>query len=135
MNRRYVSAGQRSSIIASPATSATSLSWFAKSTRQEQQQAAKPHHSKSNTGSEENSRPLGRSIAHRTGSLSTAIGSNVAHTTVTGSLRTVIVATLARATRFVVGGYPRFQYGGFWLSVVDPWPEYWSEDWYDNDVY
>jgi hypothetical protein len=32
-----------------------------------------------------------------------------------------------------VGGYPRFQYGGFWLSVVDPWPEYWSNDWYDND--
>ena len=33
----------------------------------------------------------------------------------------------------VVGGYPRFQYGGVWLSVVDPWPEYWSDDWYDND--
>ena len=33
----------------------------------------------------------------------------------------------------VVGGYPRFQYGGFWFSVVDPWPEYWSNNWYDND--
>ena len=33
----------------------------------------------------------------------------------------------------VVGGYPRFQYGGFWFGVVDPWPEYWSDDWYDND--
>ena len=33
----------------------------------------------------------------------------------------------------VVGGYPRFQYGGFWFSIVDPWPEYWSDDWYDND--
>jgi len=33
----------------------------------------------------------------------------------------------------VVGGYPRFQYGGYWFSVVDPWPEYWPEDWYDND--
>ncbi len=33
----------------------------------------------------------------------------------------------------VVGGYPRFQYGGFWISFVDPWPEYWAEDWYDND--
>ena len=31
------------------------------------------------------------------------------------------------------GGYPRFQYGGFWFSVVDPWPEYWSNDWYDTD--
>ena len=36
----------------------------------------------------------------------------------------------------VVGGYPRFQYGGYWFSVVDPWPEYWPDDWYDNhDVY
>jgi hypothetical protein len=33
----------------------------------------------------------------------------------------------------MVGGYPRFQYGGFWFSVVDPWPEYWSGNWYDND--
>ena len=33
----------------------------------------------------------------------------------------------------VVGGFPRFQYGGFWFSLVDPWPEYWSDDWYDND--
>lgn len=33
----------------------------------------------------------------------------------------------------VFGGYPRFQYGGFWFSVLDPWPEYWSENWYDSD--
>jgi len=33
----------------------------------------------------------------------------------------------------VVGGYPRFQYGGFWFSIVDPWPENWTADWYDND--
>ncbi len=33
----------------------------------------------------------------------------------------------------VIGGFPRFQYGGFWFSLVDPWPEYWSDDWYDND--
>jgi len=33
----------------------------------------------------------------------------------------------------VVGGYPRFQYGGLWFSVVDPWPQYWSDNWYDND--
>jgi hypothetical protein len=33
----------------------------------------------------------------------------------------------------VVGGYPRFQYGGYWVSAVDPWPEYWGNDWYDND--
>jgi hypothetical protein len=33
----------------------------------------------------------------------------------------------------VVGGYPRFQYHGYWLSAVDPWPEYWGKDWYDND--
>ena len=33
----------------------------------------------------------------------------------------------------VVGGYPRFQYDGYWFSPVDPWPEYWGNDWYDND--
>jgi hypothetical protein len=33
----------------------------------------------------------------------------------------------------VVGGYPRFQYGGFWFSVVDPWPEYWERTWYETD--
>lgn len=33
----------------------------------------------------------------------------------------------------VVGGYPRFQYGGYWVSTLDPWPEYWGNEWYDND--
>ncbi len=33
----------------------------------------------------------------------------------------------------VYGGYPRFQYGGFWFGFMDPWPEYWSDDWYEND--
>jgi hypothetical protein len=33
----------------------------------------------------------------------------------------------------VYGGYPRFQYGGFWFGLIDPWPEYWSDDWYQND--
>jgi hypothetical protein len=33
----------------------------------------------------------------------------------------------------VVGGYPRFQYGGYWITTVDPWPEYWGDNWYDSD--
>src|SRR5579864_1201453 len=33
----------------------------------------------------------------------------------------------------VVGGYPRFQYEGYWITTLDPWPEYWGNDWYDND--
>jgi glucan-binding YG repeat protein len=33
----------------------------------------------------------------------------------------------------VVGGYPRFQYGGYWITAIDPWPEYWAADWYDTD--
>jgi hypothetical protein len=32
-----------------------------------------------------------------------------------------------------VGGHRRFQYGGYWFGLIDPWPEYWSSDWYDND--
>jgi len=36
----------------------------------------------------------------------------------------------------VVGGYPRFQYGGYWCSLVDPWPGSWAANWYDaDDVY
>ena len=31
------------------------------------------------------------------------------------------------------GGHPRFQYGGFWLNVLDPWPEYWAGNWYGSD--
>jgi hypothetical protein len=33
----------------------------------------------------------------------------------------------------VVGGYPRFQYGGYWFRLIDPWPEYWPDDWYETD--
>ncbi len=33
----------------------------------------------------------------------------------------------------VVGGYPRFQYQGYWISAVDPWPQAWGDNWYDND--
>jgi hypothetical protein len=34
------------------------------------------------------------------------------------------------------GGYPRFQYGGHWVQVMDPWPASWAPDWfYTDDVY
>src|SRR5579872_84360 len=33
----------------------------------------------------------------------------------------------------VVAGYPRFQYDGYWLSLVDPWPQSWANNWYDTD--
>lgn len=32
-----------------------------------------------------------------------------------------------------VGGYPRFQYDGYWVTFVDPWPEGWPETWYETD--
>ena len=33
-------------------------------------------------------------------------------------------------------GYPRFSYGGFSFLLLDPWPEYWGENWYaTDDVY
>jgi hypothetical protein len=31
------------------------------------------------------------------------------------------------------GGNPRFQYQGYWITLLDPWPQYWSSNWYDND--
>jgi hypothetical protein len=30
-------------------------------------------------------------------------------------------------------GYPRFSYGGSSFMILDPWPEYWAEDWYLRD--
>lgn len=32
-----------------------------------------------------------------------------------------------------VGGYPRFQYDGYWVTFVDPWPETWPDTWYQTD--
>jgi len=31
------------------------------------------------------------------------------------------------------GGSPRFQYGGYWFTMMDPYPEYWGATWYQND--
>jgi hypothetical protein len=33
----------------------------------------------------------------------------------------------------VYDGYPRFQYQGYWITLLDPWPQEWSNNWYDND--
>ena len=33
----------------------------------------------------------------------------------------------------VAGGYPRFQYHGYWFNVVEPYPEYWGPSWYETD--
>lgn len=32
-----------------------------------------------------------------------------------------------------VGGSPRFQYDGYWVTFIDPWPEDWSPLWYESD--
>jgi len=32
-----------------------------------------------------------------------------------------------------VGGYPRFQYDGYWMTLADPWPESWPANWYETD--
>jgi hypothetical protein len=32
-----------------------------------------------------------------------------------------------------VGGYPRFQYDGYWVTFIDPWPESWPPNWYETD--
>jgi hypothetical protein len=30
-------------------------------------------------------------------------------------------------------GRPRFEFGGYWFWLVDPWPEYWADNWYETD--
>jgi len=32
-----------------------------------------------------------------------------------------------------VGGQPRFQYDGYWVTLVDPWPGDWPANWYESD--
>jgi hypothetical protein len=32
-----------------------------------------------------------------------------------------------------VGGQPRFQYDGYWVTCMDPWPESWAPNWYESD--
>lgn len=33
----------------------------------------------------------------------------------------------------IVDRYPRFRHEGYWFTVLDPWPESWSDDWYQTD--
>jgi len=40
---------------------------------------------------------------------------------------------ISRLPLLFVGGYPRFQYDGYWVTFVDPWPETWSPTWYETD--
>jgi len=40
---------------------------------------------------------------------------------------------LRRQPVAIIGGFINFQFGGFGFSILDPLPEYWSEDWYDSD--
>jgi hypothetical protein len=38
-----------------------------------------------------------------------------------------------RLPMLFVGGYPRFQDDGYWVTFVDPWPERWPSTWYETD--
>jgi len=40
---------------------------------------------------------------------------------------------ISRLPMLYVGGYPRFQYDGYWVTFVDPWPETWPPLWYETD--
>ena len=33
----------------------------------------------------------------------------------------------------ILSGNPRFQRGDVWFSLLDPWPEYWPDNWYETD--
>jgi len=40
---------------------------------------------------------------------------------------------IGRLPLVFVGGYPRFQYDGYWVTCMDPWPESWAPTWYETD--
>ncbi len=99
-------------------------------------------HSRGNAWSQRNGQKCGNSIGQPIGSPSTATGGNAVAITATAFPMTAIVAILGR----IIGsastpirwsctpGYPRFHMVAVLvLGFMDPWPEYWSDDWYDND--
>ena len=40
---------------------------------------------------------------------------------------------ISRLPLVFVGGFPRFQYDGYWVTFVDPWPDTWPANWYETD--
>ena len=42
---------------------------------------------------------------------------------------------ISRLPLLFVGGFPRFQYDGYWVTFVDPWPETWSPTWYETATF
>jgi hypothetical protein len=40
---------------------------------------------------------------------------------------------IGRLPLLFVGGFPRFQYDGYWVTFVDPWPDTWPPTWYETD--
>lgn len=38
-----------------------------------------------------------------------------------------------RCPLVLVSGYPRFYYGGYWVTFIDPCPEYWADNWFARD--
>jgi hypothetical protein len=40
---------------------------------------------------------------------------------------------IGRLPLVFVGGYPRFLYDGYWVTAMDPWPDSWPANWYEND--
>jgi hypothetical protein len=40
---------------------------------------------------------------------------------------------ISRLPMLFVGGSPRFQYDGYWVTFMDPWPETWPATWYETD--
>jgi hypothetical protein len=40
---------------------------------------------------------------------------------------------ISRLPMVFVGGYPRFQYDGYSVTFMDPWPETWPPTWYETD--
>lgn len=125
----------RPSAISNHGSSTSSLRTGAISSRRE---SGSNHSALSNRSGY--SRAPGGSTAHKTGSPTTAHGNSAAATAVIAFPTTAIADTgpshgfrINTLPFLVVGGYPLFQYQGYWISAVDPWPEYWGNDWYDND--
>ena len=82
----------------------------------------------------------GSKLAPNTGLPTIAAGRSAEATADSTSRRPASACISAASTYFrlhalpvIYQGYPRFQYGGYSFLLLDPWPAYWSENWFDSD--
>ena len=78
--------------------------------------------------------PLRGKTSIKAGPSAEAITATGFPTTASGNTSAGITSSASTVFPLVfVGGMPRFQYDGYWVTLMDPWPETWGPNWYETD--